>query len=340
MNWIVFSIKKEQGVFFINSLPDQYWHDNKIRFFKKEHNCSILAKFLEKEISFVISSTHEDFTSFITKKLTELTIDYTITNEIEDTSDYEFVVSKELDQNYLSSLEQQVGSIRLDTFVEKYLNANIAKKEHRLEKVFTRLLQNDFEVSALVATSYLEELIKESFNSFNDLDSTGGYKRFKMSTTHGFRIAYLYSRGYIDKKTHDVLNNLRDIRNVVAHQAVLEAVDRSIVKEHLNRIKNICDNGLLYRPNIYDNIKDEELKFLVMVTENLSLAFLQLNQYINPFKKIAKIFYANKGYGKGFSCAVTAQYIDWMTLWFLENRCYEEKIGAKEFHRHGVFVNF
>ena len=96
MKWIVFQEHEEKALNFIQSLPTDYWYSNKDRFFRKEHNCSLLLKIEDAVFKFILTSTSEDFTSYIESHLQQLYIDFQLVNELEDTTDYEFIISKKL----------------------------------------------------------------------------------------------------------------------------------------------------------------------------------------------------------------------------------------------------
>ena len=341
MNWITFEITKEQAKSFINSLPNSYWHENKSRFFRKEHNCSLLVKTNNNEFKFIITSTHDDFTFFMVSHLENFNIEYKYVANVEDTKDYEFIISKEIDQLYIVALNQQVGGSRVNMIREKYLGSHLEKFESKLARVFSKIAKYEFEFSILIATSYLEELVSEAFRESFELNRYDNFENnVKTSLTFSFKIEFLFAKGLIDDKTLKALNHLRKIRNLLAHQSVLEQSHEQSINSHIQNIQAICDNGISFRPETIQGVTDSRLTVLIPVIENLCFAFIGTTHFINPFIKLGGVHYANKGYGTGFIYSTTSEFVTERVLHHLEYKYHSLKLKAKEYHKYGINVNF
>ena len=149
MKQIIFETTKELSKTFVNSLPTEYWYKNKIRFFKKEHSCSLLMKDFGTSMKFIIISTHDDFTLFMTNHLESLDIKYEEQVSIEDTEDYEFILSKEIDQQYMRTLNLQLGSSRVELNREKYFSSHIQQFKEKLEIVFGNKSKEDAKIAGI-----------------------------------------------------------------------------------------------------------------------------------------------------------------------------------------------
>lgn len=74
MKWITLETTEELSKVFVDSLNNYPWNENKSKFFKKEHNCSVLMKEEDGKRKFIITSTHDEFTEFITTSLSNCDI--------------------------------------------------------------------------------------------------------------------------------------------------------------------------------------------------------------------------------------------------------------------------
>jgi hypothetical protein len=341
MKWIVFEATKEKSILFISSLPTEYWHKNKNIFFRKEHNCSLLIKEVNNNFKFIISSTHKDFTSFIISKIEIFGFDFKYVDHVEDTKDYEFIISKEIDQLYVTKLNQQIGDSRVELLKEKYFNSHIDKYKGKLLEVFRKISKYEFEFSILIATSYLEELISETFKLSFELDRYNDFeKNVRTSLTLSAKIEFLFAKGIMDKKTYKTLYHIRKIRNLLAHQSVLENKHEQSIDSHIQNIKNICDNGILYTPESIEGITDKRLIALVPVMENLCFAFIGVAHFTTPFIRIGGVHYANKGYGQGFFYSVTPEFVSNRVLDNLQVKYKNLNIKPQEYHKYDIKVRF
>ena len=341
MKWIKFQITREQSTNFLNSLPNQYWQNNKNRFFKKEHNCSLLIKAIENEDEFIITSTHDDFTSFMILSLENFSIKYEYVNVLEETVDYEFVISKEIDQSYITALNNQEGNLRIEKLNQKYFSSHIENFESKLINVFRKIAKYEFEFSILIATSYLEELVNEAFRQSFDLKR---YKKFednlRTSLTFSLKIEFLYAKGLIDEKTSKTFYHLRKIRNLLAHQSVLEESHKESIESHIKNIEAICDNGISSRPETVQDVTDKRLLTMIPVIENLCIAFIGATYYINSFSRLGGIHYANKGYGTGFYYSISPEFLSERSYQHLETKYHNLKFKTKDYFRYGINVQF
>lgn len=341
MEWITFQTTKEQGLNFINSLPTQYWRDNKTNFFRKEHNCNLLLKNNGDNSSFIVSSTHDDYTSFIIRHLEIHNIQYESVDKVEDTQGYAFIISKEIDQLYSINLNQEIGESKVETLRGRYLTAHMKRFESKFLLVLQKIAKYDFEFSILIATSYLEELISQAFKESFELSR---YDQFEQNTrtslTLSFKIEFLYAMGFIDEKTMKTLDHIRKIRNHLAHQSVLEESHIQSINSHIENIESICDNGILYRKETISHVTDERLLFLIPVIENLCIAFIGATHFINPLMKLGGVHYANKGYGTGFFYSITSEYVNHRVFSRLSLKFKQLKIKPDISYKDSVRVNF
>lgn len=341
MKWIKFQIPRELSINFLNSLPNEYWHNNKSRFFKKEHNCSLLIKSTEKQDEFILSSTHEDFTAFMISGLESFNIKYEYVEVLEETAEYEFVISKEIDQLYITNVNNQEGNFRAEKINQKYFSSHLENFESKLINVLQKIAKYEFEFSILIATSYLEELVNEAFKQSFNLDR---YKKFednlRISLTFSLKIEFLYAKGLIDEKTSKTLYHLRKIRNLLAHQSLLEDSHNKSIDSHIRNIETICDNGILSRPETVQEVTDKRLLTIIPVIENLCIAFIGATYYINPFCRLGGVHYANKGYGKGFYYSITPEFLSERAYQHLETKYHQLNLKAKDYFRYGINVHF
>src|SRR5690606_24013372 len=112
---------------------------------------------------FILTSTHEDFTAFMISGLESFSIKYEYVEELEETADYEFLISKEIDQLYITAINNQEGNFRVEKINQKYFSSHLESFENKFITVLQKIAKYEFEFSILIATSYLEELVNEAF---------------------------------------------------------------------------------------------------------------------------------------------------------------------------------
>lgn len=314
-----FSCSAEEAKSFITGFLPPNWEELRQIIFSVDNCCNLLYRKNEQVVTFVATSTNSEFSDLIISKANEWGFKYVLVERIDDLENYDHAISKESDSRYSQNVDVVNGKYYTELIKNTYFQSYIDRHSKKLENVIKELAKYKFEYSILICLSYLEELLSQMFFSNLNSKKTKQYqKQVGSILTLSFKIEYLYARDLMDEKTYKVLNQLRKIRNLIAHNSILSEHQQKSIESRLNEILNICDNNSKFLKGTLDHTKDQRFLKIFPIIQNICTAFLGCNLLIIPERTIAKVAYANKGYGQGFNYYLDIEKINYSvynSLW-------------------------
>ncbi|MDX2173665.1 MAG: hypothetical protein SFY56_11120 [Bacteroidota bacterium] len=185
------------------------------------------------------------------------------------------------EKNYFEELKEIISSQNFDNDVKDF------------EQVLNYLKTNDIRSLVIIGVSYIEGLLKDiMIESFSKNKRVDFFEKIKFSYSFSFGIEYLYAKSAITEEIYIVLNNLRKLRNIYAHHAILKENETKEVSGRINNIEKIISKGWgSSATKEFDKIGSDELVWVFVAIENLGLGLIALKYHTIPEANMVTLAY-------------------------------------------------
>lgn len=207
-----------------------------------------------------------------------------------------------------------------DTITERFLKVYTDKVEEDYNEIIKDLFSKDYRSIIIIGSAYLEDILKSSLiETYYKKRRKKVLDKIEREMTFSFTNTSLYGQGYYSKEIYDLIENIRKIRNIYAHNPKIKQNELQKIKSHQSNLKKALDKGWFTRhQEEIEKLTDLDKKILIIIFENLIINIISLQMWIIPTQKLCSLELIDKfPYAK---CIINLGEITRHTLNHFENK--------------------